>query len=98
MDRDGVGDWRAGRPLVENWAEGAARSSYPSSSSLVAAITVVLANGDLVICHLGVIVVFGCRRQYFYRRVCDCAGKSYKSKSIELFTFSHRRGLDYICI
>ncbi len=57
MDGDGVGDWRAGRPLVENWVEGAARSSSPSSS-LVAATTIMLANGDL--CHLGVIVVFGC--------------------------------------
>ena len=53
-------------PLLEYWAEGATCSSSPSSSSLVAATTTILANGDPVICrHLGVIVVFGCRRPYW---------------------------------
>ena len=62
MDGDGVGDWRAGRPQVDTWDEGAACSSFPTSSSLVAPATIISANGDPIICHLGVIVVVGCRR------------------------------------
>ncbi len=66
MDGDGVGEWRAGRSLIEYWAEGATRSSYPSSSSLVAATAIMLTHGDPIVCHFSVVVVFGYRRQYWY--------------------------------
>ena len=64
LDGDGVGDWRAGRPLSGSGAGESTSSSAPSSSSLNAAIAIVLTHGDPAVCHLGVVVVFCCCRPY----------------------------------
>ncbi len=74
---------RAAAARVLGW--GATRSFSPSSSSLVAATTVMLTRGDPVVCHLGKVVVFGYRRQYRYWRGCDRAEKGYKSEGSEWF-------------